>query len=90
MKPGKNALCLRIAMHRRRVSGELSSYVHACMRSVPIDPIRRRSDVAAGERSPSPVPTVSRPTRVESPPFGSCLNSDRFGGQRLRLREGQL
>ena len=90
MKPGKDALCLRIAMHRRRVSGELSSYVHACMRSVPIDPIRRRSDVAAGERSPSPVPTVSRPTRVESPPFGSCLNSDRFGGQRLRLREGQL
>ena len=67
MKPGKNALCLRIAMHRRRVSGELSSYVHACVRSVPIDPIRRRSDVAAGERSPSPVPTVSRPTRVESP-----------------------
>ena len=33
---------------------------------------------------------VSRPTRVESPLFGSCLNSDRFGGQRLRLREGQL
>ena len=90
MKPGKNALCLRIAMHRCRVSGEFSSCVHACMRSVPIDPIRRRGDVAAGERSPSPVPTVSRPTRVESPPFGSCLNSDRFGGQRLRLREGQL
>ena len=80
MKPGKDALCLRIAMHRRRVSDELNSYFHACVRSVLIDPIRRRSDVAAGERSPSPVPTVSRPVRVESPLFGSCLNSDRFGG----------
>ena len=80
MKPGKNALCLRIAMHRCRVSGEFSSCVHARMRSVPIDLIRRGGDVVAGERSPSPVPTVSRPVRVESPFFGSCLNSDRFGG----------
>ena len=71
------------------MSGDFSSCVHACMRSVPIDPIKRRDDVAAGERSPSPVPTVSRPVRVESPLFDSCLNSDHFGGKHLRLREGQ-
>ena len=66
--------------HLRLKPLEFSSCAHACMHSVPIDPIRRRGDVAAGERSPSPVPTVSRPVRVESPFFGSCLNSDHSGG----------
>ena len=60
MRPGKNALRLRVTMHRRRVSGEFSSCVRAYMRSVPVDPIRRRGDFAAGERSSSPVPTVYR------------------------------
>ena len=80
VKTGKNVLCLCVAVYECRVPGEFSSCIHACARPVHIDPIKRRGDIAAGERSPSPVPTVSRPTIVESPFFGSCLNSDRFGG----------
>ena len=65
----------------------MCSCVHA-FRTYRFNPIRRRGDIAVGERSPSPVLTISRPNRVESLFFGSCLNSDCFGGQRYRLREG--